>query len=251
MKILLIDIETAPHRVYAWGLWKQNIYLDQIEEEGYTMCFAAKWLHEDHTLYYGLNKHTKDEMLRSAFDLIDEADAVIHYNGTSFDMPTLNREFLGHGLGRPAPYKQIDLLKTARKQFRFASNKLDFVAQFLGVGAKHKHKGMEVWRDCMAGKEEGWAVMEPYNIQDVTILEGVYHKLLPWIDGHPNRALYDDGYLARCGKCGSDHLQKRGFSYTATMRYQRYQCQACNGWSRERTNNLSKEKKASIMVEAR
>ncbi len=40
-KILLLDIETAPHRVYAWGLWGQDIYLDQIEAPGYTLCWAA------------------------------------------------------------------------------------------------------------------------------------------------------------------------------------------------------------------
>ncbi len=43
-KILLLDIETAPHRVFAWGLWGQDIHLDQIEEPGYTLCWAAKWL---------------------------------------------------------------------------------------------------------------------------------------------------------------------------------------------------------------
>ena len=37
-RILLLDIETAPHRVFAWGLWGQDIYLDQIEEPGYTLC---------------------------------------------------------------------------------------------------------------------------------------------------------------------------------------------------------------------
>ena len=30
MKILLLDIETTPMQVYAWGLWDQNISIDQI-----------------------------------------------------------------------------------------------------------------------------------------------------------------------------------------------------------------------------
>jgi hypothetical protein len=33
-KILLLDIETAPHRVYSWGLWKQDIHIDRIIEPG-------------------------------------------------------------------------------------------------------------------------------------------------------------------------------------------------------------------------
>ena len=43
-KILLLDIETAPNKVYTWGLWNQNIGLSQIIQEGYLLCWGAKWL---------------------------------------------------------------------------------------------------------------------------------------------------------------------------------------------------------------
>ena len=47
--------------------------------------------------------------------------------------------------GMPSPFVQIDLLKN-RKAARFASNKLDHVAQQLGVGAKVKHEdGRNAW----------------------------------------------------------------------------------------------------------
>ena len=44
MNILLIDIETAPNKVYTWGLWNQNVSLNQIDEVGYTLCWAATWV---------------------------------------------------------------------------------------------------------------------------------------------------------------------------------------------------------------
>ena len=70
-------------------------------------------------------------MLEGIHKLLDEADAVIHYNGKRFDIPSLNKEFLLNGMFPPAPFKEIDLLTVARGRFRFVSNKLDYVAQQL------------------------------------------------------------------------------------------------------------------------
>lgn len=251
MKTLFLDIETAPHKVYAWGLFKQNIALNQIQEAGYTMCWAAKWKGKDDIMFRSIQTHTEWDMAHGIWEMINEADAVVHYNGTKFDMPTLNREFLNLNFPRPAPYKQIDLLRTVRRQFRLASNKLDYVAQYLGLGGKVEHKGMELWRDCMEGKQEAWDIMETYNKHDVRLLEQVYDRVLPWIDGHPNLGLYHGDDIPHCVRCNSTHMTKRGFSYTQTMRYQRYQCSDCGTWNRERINNLPKEKKAAIMVEAK
>jgi len=251
MKILLLDIETAPNKVYAWGLWDQNIYIDQIEEPGYTMCWAAKWYGENEIMFDSVHESDPRKMIKRIWKLINEADAVVHYNGTKFDMPTLNKEFINYGLGKPAPYKQIDLLRTARSQFRFPSNKLDYVTQYLGLEGKHQNKGMALWRDCMRGDRKAWSEMKRYNIQDVKILEDLYVKLLPWIPTHPNVGLYGSDVDAKCPKCGSKHLQKRGTSYTSTMTYQRYQCQDCGSWSRERINNADKELKKNLLVEAK
>ena len=43
-KILSLDIETAPAKVYCWGLWDQNIGINQIVEDGYVLCWCAKWI---------------------------------------------------------------------------------------------------------------------------------------------------------------------------------------------------------------
>lgn len=251
MKILLLDIETAPNKVYAWGLWDQNIYIDQIQEPGYTMCWAAKWLGDKKVIFDSINDSKPKDMLKHIWGFIDEADAVIHYNGTKFDMPTLNKEFITHGLDKPAPYKQIDLLRTARSQFKFPSNKLDYVTKYLGLEGKHEHKGMALWKGCMEGDQKSWAIMKRYNIQDVKILEDLYWKLQPWIPNHPNVALYSGNTEHSCTKCGSSNVQKRGQYFTNTMSYQRYRCNDCGSWSRERKNNLDKEVKEALLVEAK
>ena len=77
-------------------------------------------------------------MIKEIHKLVDEADAIITYNGKRFDMPILNKEFLLLGFDLPSPYKDIDLLNTARQNFKFASNKLDYISQELGIGMKQK-----------------------------------------------------------------------------------------------------------------
>jgi DNA polymerase elongation subunit (family B)/predicted RNA-binding Zn-ribbon protein involved in translation (DUF1610 family) len=249
MKILLLDIETAPHRVYAWGLWDQNIGLNQIEEPGYTICWSAKWVGNKEIMYGSIQEDGKKGMLKKVHTLLSEADAVVHYNGSRFDIPTLNQEFIVVGLNPPAPYKQIDLLKTAKKQFRLPSNKLDYVARHLGLEGKMRHKGMDLWKGCMAGDKASWKEMKEYNIQDVRVLESVYFKLLPWVANHPNHNVYNPAIAPLCVNCGSRHVHRRGTTSTATMIYQRYQCQDCGTWSRERINVVPKDKKKVILVQ--
>lgn len=235
MRVLLLDIETAPHVGYVWGLWQQNIGLSQLLESGYVLCWSAKWLGEDEIAFDSVYRSKPKAMLKRIYTLLNEADAVIHFNGTKFDIPVLNKEFLLKRMTPPAPYRQIDLYLTVKSRFRFASNKLDYVAQQLGVGKKHKHEGFELWVKCMNNDPDAWATMEEYNKQDVVLLEKVYEILKPWIKNHPNVSLYTTDGEHSCPVCGNMHVHRRGFAYTATGRYQRYQCRDCGHWSRART----------------
>jgi hypothetical protein len=240
MKILLLDIETAPNLVHVWGLWNQNISLPQIIDSGYVLCWSAKWYGEDTITYDSIYHSSKEHMLQTIYELLDEADVVIHYNGTKFDIPTLNKEFVEEGLLPPSPFKQIDLLTTARKQFRFPSNKLDYIAQALKIGKKTKHRGHNLWIDCMNMNKSAWEEMIEYNINDVALLEGVYERLKPWIKNHPNRFLYTE--KAGCPTCGAENIQKRGFAYTTVGRYQRFCCKDCGSWFRSFKNlNTTRE----------
>ena len=229
MKILHLDIESSPNTAHVWGLWQQNVSINQLMESSYVLCYAAKW-HDSEDLYFDSVQQSKPKsMLKGIHGLLDSADAVVHYNGTKFDIPTLNKEFILHGFNPPSPYKQIDLLRVVRSNFRFPSNKLDYVAQRLGLGKKHEHEGHELWVKCMNGDKDAWKRMEDYNIQDVVLLEQLYYKLLPWIKNHPNQNLFNESVV--CPTCGSNHLQKRGTAISATGSYQRYQCKSCGSWS--------------------
>lgn len=229
MKTLLLDIETAPNKAYVWGLFNQNIAHGQVEQSGYVLCWAAKFLGQRRMAFASVRGGALP-MLRGVRDLLDAADAVVHYNGLRFDIPTLGKEFVKAKLTPPSPYKQIDLYRVCKKVFRFESNRLDYVAQSLGLGGKVKHEGFRLWTSCMAGDPDAWRRMERYNRGDVDLLERLYGRLLPWIGGHPNRSALTD--VACCPRCGSTKFQRRGEILTSTLRYVRYQCQACSGWFR-------------------
>ena len=230
LRILCIDIETQPAKAYVWGLWDQNISLAQLIDPPKMFCWVAKWLGEDDIEFRSIHHDGHRKMVKRVWKLLNEADAVMHYNGARFDTPYINREFLRLNLAPPAPYQQIDLLKTARKEFKFASNKLAHVSEQLGLRGKVEHEGFGLWLKCMAGDDEAWDKMREYNIRDVTLLEDLYNKLRPWIRSHPSVGAHTGTDV--CPGCGSDKLKPRGFAVLTTGRYQRFQCEKCKRWSR-------------------
>lgn len=177
----------------------------------------------------------RSEGIQRLWELLDEADVVITYNGDKFDLPIIRGEFLRAGLRPPAPFISLDILKKARGQFKFPSMKLQYLSEdVLGLDGKAHHEGHGLWVKCLQGDPEAWERMKEYNIQDVVLLEEVYDKLLPWIKGHPNVNLFDEEAdefsEPLCPTCGELDYQKRGYSYTTLGKFQRYNCNACGTW---------------------
>lgn len=228
-RILFLDIETAPNIAFVWGLWEQNIHHNQVVASSYILCWSAKWMSHPAMRFDSILRHTRKQMLKGIHALLDEADIVVHYNGSKFDIPTLNKEFVKHGFLPPSPYKQIDMLGVCRNAFRFESNKLASVVKSLDLQRKIEDHGFQLWVDCMDRKPDAWRKMERYNRNDVTILEQVYHRLLPWITRHPT---VRHGHGLACPKCGSGKTQRRGEAVLRTGVYQRHQCMQCGGWFR-------------------
>lgn len=245
MKLLFLDIETAPNSAFVWGLWNQNIGINQMIDSSEVLCWAAKWHGDKKVIYSGKDTDEHSVMIARMHLLMDEADVICTYNGNRFDIPTLHKEFVLLGLPPPAPSKSLDLFKIVRKSFKFPSNKLDYVAQKLGIGGKVKHEGFELWIKCMNDDPVAWKNMQKYNKQDVILLEKLYERILPWLGGHINRNLYADGGDS-CPTCGSHSLQRRGFSVSLTGRNQRFQCTDCGSWSKSsKTEKLTDTKGAS------
>jgi hypothetical protein len=232
MKTLHIDIETSPNLAYVWGLFKQNVGLNQIVKPARMICASYAWEFDDTEFVAEWQKGGRRRMLRTLHDALAEADAVVHYNGKSFDTPHIFREFVEHGFGPPAPFAQIDLYQAVKRNFRFASGKLAHVAEALELDGGKLATDMTLWTRVLEGDAEARAEMEAYNRRDVVLLQDLYDRILPWIPGHPNVGLYDDTVEPACTKCGSANVIKNGRAFTSAGAFQRYQCRDCGAWSR-------------------
>ena len=94
-KILLFDIETSLIQAYVWGLWKQNISINQVIEDWYVICWSAKWygdqdvfnssVHDYELPLSGRYKDNERYVVEALWKCLDEADIIVAYNGKSFD----------------------------------------------------------------------------------------------------------------------------------------------------------------------
>lgn len=250
-KVLIWDIETSLSIVTTFQLKTDYISHDSIIQDWNILSAAWKWLNKPkvYAMSVSHRKVTDDKKLVVALrKVILEADIIVGHNSDKFDHKKLNTRLLFHGL-QPLPSIRslltVDTLKEARKHFSFTSNRLDYIAKYLGVGEKLPH-GNGLWMKVLMGDKQALVDMVKYNKHDVYPLqEGVYKKLLPYID-HPNvGGIFNDG-RPHCRNCGSEKMHIRGNSITRTgLRNKRFQCQDCGHYMQERK---STENNASLLL---
>lgn len=253
-KVLIFDIETAPILAHVWGLWENNVSLNQMIADWHLLSWSAKWLHapEAEVMYQDLRGYSDLEndkvICGEIWDLLDMADVVITQNGKAFDQKKLNAKFLQYKLGKPSSFKHIDTKCLAQKHFALPSYKLEYMTEkFCTKYKKLKHKefpGHELWRECLKGNIKAWMEMETYNKHDVLALEELFDIFSPW-ETTTNFNLYHDKEEHVC-KCGSKDSIKNGFYYTNVGKFQKHKCKKCKAETRDRVNLFSKEKKASL-----
>lgn len=238
--MITLDIETQRSVVETWDLWPRYIPIDSVIVDKRILCFAAKW-HDKEKVHFHAAWDDNDEdahakMIHAAWDLLDEADIVIGWNSTRFDIQHLNAAFGRLGLGPPSPFRSLDLMQVAKKNFKAGemSLKLDWFSKMWLGDRKVNHGATDLWRDIRYGNREerraAQKTMREYNKHDVRLTEQLFDKFKPWTG--VNFALYeDDGDgRARCTNCASESLHKRGFFYTTCFAYQRYRCNDCGSW---------------------
>jgi DNA polymerase elongation subunit (family B) len=245
-KTLTLDIETSPHLCYSFQTWNANIMPVQILEPTRMISFSAKWLGHKrvyfHSEYEGFAPEgvsrieCHESMVQAAFNLLDEADVLVTYNGNKFDIPHLGREFRKYHLGEPSPYVSVDLYRAIKKEEIWASHKLAYLTEQLNLSGKLDNSGWRLWLGVLSEdpevRDKAWREMRRYNKRDTATTEELFEEYLPQIKNLPAAALFDEeisGDLA-CPNCKSGWIQSRGYAYTKTRRYPRYQCQTCTKW---------------------
>jgi len=247
-RICVIDIETSPIVLAEFGLYgEKSGNHKNILADWYIISAAWKMLGDKETQAVSVldapkafkaDPHDDEVVVRKLHEVLSSVDIICGHNISKFDWPKINTRFIKLGLPPIAKARHIDTYRVAKREFNFTSNRLDYIGEYLGLGGKMETpKGL--WLQAIRGDAEAIKVMVEYNKQDVELTEKVYLALRPFDTAHVNMAVVDHDGACACPKCTSENLQKRGYSYTTTGKFQRYQCTDCGGWSRGRDNLLS------------
>lgn len=250
-KILLFDIETSHMLVKTFSLYNDAIPHTDIVDDWFILSFSAKWLYDDVMIEYCVTpKEAKERddfrIVKELNNLLNKADIIIAHNGSAFDVKKANTRFAFYDLAPPFNYREIDTLRMARTYFKFSSNRLDYLGEFLGLGRKiQNEKGL--WDRCEDGEKESLEKMVEYCSQDVRLLENIYLKLRPFAKNHPSLALYGEIENTNyCPVCGATDTIKLDLSKIYDNRFLVGRCSSCNAPVRGKKDYLPVEIKRKM-----
>lgn len=230
-KRLFFDIETSPNIGFFWSAgYRINVPYQNIIKERSIICIGYKWEDEDKVNSFTWDANQDDkEMLISFMEIANEANELVGHNGDKFDLPWIRTRCLYHGISCFPSYSTIDTLKHARSQFRFNSNRLDYIAQYLKIGGKTE-TGFDLWKNIILNNDmDALKKMVEYCKNDVVILEKIYNRLSNHIihKTHFGALLLNNKYT--CPECGSSALNfsKKRFTATGMERIQ-LRCNGCH-----------------------
>lgn len=248
-KIKVWDIETSHNLILAYSLLNMGMLSHkQIMEERYIISAAFKTIGENGIRGYGIHEydlwdkdpHDDWAVVKAIHDELSDCDAIVAHYGDKFDLPFFNTRALFHGLDPIPPILQIDTYKIAKKAFKLNSNRLDYLAKLLGLGSKIP-TNVDLWIDVFKGDVKAAKEMLKYNIQDVALLEDVYHEIKHWVPAKVNHSLWGDDEVA-CPHCGSTHVNYRGYYMTRRSKFRKFQCVTCGGWGSHATREKTESK---------
>lgn len=248
-RVLLIDIEVAPLKLWSYGIRKQYHGVGSIDEDWTLLSFAAKWLDSEEIFYFSVTKENPrddQKVAREAFFLLNQADVVIaHF--ASFDVKMLRARFFYYDFPEARPFRVVCTYQIARKHFRLTSNKLEYLAKFLKVAEKKTHSsfpGMELFKQCALGNDDAFKELEDYNIGDIVTLEAIYLKLRKYDKTIRWNVFYQDN---RC-PCGSEEYRKLDPIVTNTGAFHCYQCVDCGSVQRKKENLIDVSIRKHLLV---
>lgn len=232
IKRLFFDIETAPMTVYTWRVgWKLNIGTDNIIEDWKIICISYKWEHEDKVKNLTWDKNQCDkQMLKDFIEIMNQADECVAHNGDRFDIKKIRTRCIFHRIPMFPNYKTLDTLKKAKSGFNFNSNRLDYIAKFLGVGAKLEHEGFDMWVKCLKGDKDALKSMVEYCDMDIIVLEDVFLTMQNYIKPNTHTGVINNNLKYSCSKCGSENVELLRNYVTALGTIKRQmECSDCGG----------------------
>lgn len=228
---LFFDIETSPNVGLFWQAgYKQRIDYDNIIKERAIICICYKWEGEESVFSLQWDKKQSDKkMLVDFIKVANHADELVGHNGDKFDLPWIRTRCLFHGIDMFPSYTTIDTLKVSRSQFKFNSNRLDYIAKYLGIGKK-LHTEFNLWKRILLNNDnDAMLHMVDYCKEDVRLLEQVYSRLKTHTKHKTHYGVIYGQDRGSCPECGSDELIRQKVRFTAAgTKHIVYKCKVCH-----------------------
>lgn len=239
IKRLFYDIETSQYEVRSFRIgYKLNLGYHNVTKLAKIICVSWKWEGEDkiHNLKWD-SKMCDKKMLESFIEVLNKADEIVAHNGDRFDIKWIRTRALFHKIPMKAKYRSLDTLKKAKSNFNFPNNRLDTIAQFLGVGAKVEHDGMKMWDAVQDGDKDYLNEMVKYCDGDIVVLEDVYFEMQPYVINNTHVGAHNDKMKCSCPSCASEDVSLLKNSFTALGTIKReIECNSC-GYVYETSNS--------------
>jgi uncharacterized protein YprB with RNaseH-like and TPR domain len=229
-KRLFFDIETSPNIVFSWNIgYDIRLSHDNILKERAIICICYKFEGESKVHHLTWDKGDDKEMLKKFASIMDSADEIVGHNSDKFDIKWVRTRCIYHGISIIPDIKSIDTLKASRGKFKFNSNKLDYLGQFLGVGQKLETGGFDLWKKIVLENDvKAMNKMVKYCKQDVLLLEKVFKKLNPYIPVKTNCAVMFNRPVIHCPECLSESTVINKYRISATgTRAVTMHCNSC------------------------
>lgn len=231
---LFWDLEVSPNVLFSWRIGRKvSLIPDNIITERAIICVCYKWEHEKeiHSLTWDKNQSDKT-LVKKLVKIVQSADEIVAQNGDRFDVPWLRTRFLYHGGIALPRLKTADTFQWSKRNFYFNSNKLDYIADFLGIGRK-LHTDYNLWKSIILHKDaKALARMVEYCKQDVVLLEKVWKRLSMTVQPKTHAAvLSGDGDSWACPRCESKNVRVAQTRVTASGTVQKQMvCSKCGGF---------------------
>lgn len=231
---LFFDIEVSFNLGMFWTSgFKISLGPENIIKERAIICICYKWEDEKEVGWLTWDaKQCDKRMLEKFVKIANSADELVGHNGDKFDLAWIRTRCLYHGIGMFPNYTTIDTLKIARSKFKFNSNKLNYIAKFLGIGQKI-HTDFDLWKRIVLNKDKvAMDKMVRYCKMDVILLEKVYKQLSTHIAPKTHYGVIFGQDRGNCPECGSNdlirHLQRISASGLKKIVYQ---CKTCGKYN--------------------
>lgn len=252
------DLETSLMQGYFFDIWEQNIPMSRVTKQSHLL--SASWAFND-SEPQGVRMTPEDvktgndlEIVVKLIEALNSCDVAVSFNGRRFDFKKLNTRAIYWGLPPVVIPKNIDLMLDAKRLFKFPSNSMQNISDYLSLDGKISTSSSRLWERCMEYDnydvcDNALQEMLTYNLQDIRATRDLHYKFMGWSKTTPNIAtitkkvqgkdLKEDTNLL-CIHCGSsdvskimiDGVAKQG--YTSVSSFDLYRCgeSSCRGVSR-------------------